>query len=161
MKITELIWNESDDFDNHVRHVTEQPTLQDVEDAFRRLEGSTYDIISLKTEDPLNRYPSLMIIGGADVYYASLEYRDENGTWTGESIITINPELYGPPQKGGYRVIGKGYSSFEIDEYQLINDSNIIWQLIQHFEQSARWDFNVPFAVENANLIDYGYGIED
>lgn len=161
MKVIQLQWDESDDLDNHDRHVIEQPTIQDIEEAFRRLDGLTFPSIVLKTSDYQNRYPTLIVIGGAGSYSATLEFRDASGIWTGECIITINPELYGPPKQEGGRAIGRGYHNFEIPEYEFIEDSKIIWQLIKHFIKTARWDFNVPFAVENVNIVDYGYGREE
>jgi len=148
MFISRLKWEQDGDEDDSIKHTIVDPSWDDIQKAFLRLDGQTYPAMFLACDDQLVSFPSLTVLGGPDEYAVSLERVPANGRGAFERLQLINPTRFKEPHSDVWRGIGKGYHNFEVEMEFLTPDKDLILTVIKHFTDTGRWYPQAPFIVE-------------
>ena len=147
MFISRLTWEQDGD-DESIKHTVVNPSWDNIQNAFSRLDGQTYPALFLTCDDQLVSFPSLTVLGGSDEFAVSLERVPKNGRGEFERLKLINPSRLNVFQLNDKRGIGKGYHNYEVEMEYLTTDKELILKIIRAFTFTGRWYSQVPFIVE-------------
>lgn len=148
MFISRLRWEQDNDDDDSIMHTIVEPSWNDIQEAFTRLDGQTHPAIFLTCDDRLVSFPSMTVIGGPNEYSVSLARVPANGRGEFEQLTLINPARFNEFQSSGWRGIGKGHHNYEVELEYLSSDRELIIRVLRHFTQTGHWYHNAPFIVE-------------
>jgi hypothetical protein len=148
MFIRQLIWEQDNANDNLLRHSIDNPSWNDIQAAFSRLEGQTYPAFFLTCDEQNTLLPSLSVIGGPHEYEISLERVPAHGRGEFERLQLIHPPRFYNPDVQGWRGIGKSYHNYEIGTKYLTPDRELALEVIEHFTYTGQWLPKAPFIVQ-------------
>ena len=148
MFISRLKWEQDGDDDDCIKHTIVNPSWDDIQETFSRLDGQTYPALFLTCDDQSVSFPSMTVIGGPDEYSVSLARVPANGRGDFEQLTFINPSRFSEFHSSGWRGIGKGYHNYEVELEYLSSDKELILRVIEHFAETGRWYHQAPFIVE-------------
>lgn len=94
MFISRLAWQQDNGNDDTIEHTMIDPTWDDIQECFSRLDGQRYPAFFLRRGDQLLSFPTLIVLGGPDEYAVELEREPANGRGMFERLQLINPARF-------------------------------------------------------------------
>jgi hypothetical protein len=145
--IKHLSWYHDVTEEEAVRHTMSKPSMADILQIFHRLDGEEYPSLTLALDEQGERFPKLLIYGGAAGYAISLSQGDDQGNCAFDMLSYVNPDTRDVPASC-FRSVGRSYPGCEIAERHFTSDAELVLSIIGHFAETGDWKSEVPFTVE-------------